>query len=145
MSCQMQPVTLKDPIKIYTASKMRVHVTPKKFTPDLQIFYTFPVFGLNVKKITPDVKKFTPDLQIFYTFPVFGLNVHVLGVKVPPKCNEKDNFHKALHNVKKAYVTLRKFTPNLKIFYTDISAISVTFYNSVLVNKFFIILPPAKL
>ena len=28
---------------------MRVHVTPKKFTPNLQIFYTFPVFGLNVK------------------------------------------------------------------------------------------------
>ena len=54
---------------------MRVHVTPKKFTPNLQIFYTFPVFGLNVKKFTPDVKKFTPDLQIFYTFPVFGLNV----------------------------------------------------------------------
>ena len=45
----MQPVTPKDPIKIYTASKMRVHVTPKKFTPDLQIFYIFPVFGLNVK------------------------------------------------------------------------------------------------
>ncbi len=100
----MQPVTPKDPIKIYTASKMRVHVTPKKFTP---------------------------DLQIFYTFPVFGLNVHVFGVKVPTKCNEKDNFHKALPNVKKAYVTLRKFTPDLKIFYTDISAISVTLYNSV--------------
>ena len=63
---------------------MRVHVTPKKFTPNLQIFYTFPVFGLNVKKFTPDVKKFTPDLQIFYTFPVFGLNVKVFGVKVPP-------------------------------------------------------------
>ena len=47
-----------------------------------------------------------------------------------PKCNEKDNFHKALPNVKKAYVTLRKFTPDLKIFYTDISAISVTLCNS---------------
>ena len=64
------------------------------------------------------------------TSTVFGLNVHVLGVKAPPKCNEKDNFHKALPNVKKAYVTLRKFTPNLKIFYTDISAISVTLCNS---------------
>ena len=53
-----------------------------------------------------------------------------VGGKSTPKCNEKDNFHKALPNVKKAYVTLRKFTPNLKIFYTDISAISVTFYNS---------------
>ena len=55
--------------------------------------------------------------------------VHV-GGKSTPKCNEKDNFHKALPNVKKAYVTLRKFTPNLKIFYTDISAISVTLCNS---------------
>ena len=54
----------------------------------------------------------------------------MLGVKVPPKCNEKDNFHKALPNVKKAYVALRKFTPDLKIFYTDISAISVTLCNS---------------
>ena len=44
--------------------------------------------------------------------------------------NEKDNFHKALPNVKKAYVTLRKFTPDLKIFYMDISAISVTLCNS---------------
>ncbi len=72
----------------------------------------------SVKNAYVSPKKFTPDLQIFYTFPVFGLNVHVLGVKVHPKCNEKDNFHKA-PNVKKAYVTLRKF-------YTDISAISVT-------------------
>ena len=55
--------------------------------------------------------------------------VHV-GGKSTPKCNEKDNFHKALPNVKKAYVTLRKFTPDLKIFYTDISAISVTLCNS---------------
>ena len=60
--------------------------------------------------------------------------VHV-GDKSTPKCNEKDNFHKALPNVKKAYVTLRKFTPDLKIFYTDISAISVTFYNSVNIGR----------
>ena len=53
--------------------------------------------------------------------------VHV-GGKSTPKCNEKDNFHKALPNVKKAYVTLRKFTPDLKIFYTDISAISMTLH-----------------
>ena len=44
--------------------------------------------------------------------------------------NEKDHFHKALPNVKNAYVTLRKFTPDLKIFYTDISAISVPLCNS---------------
>ena len=87
--------------------------------------------GLDLKNVYLSTKKFTPVLQIFYTFLVFGLNVHVLGVKVPPKCNEKDNFHKALPNVKKAYVTLRKFTPDLKIFYTDISAISVTLCNSV--------------
>ena len=60
--------------------------------------------------------------------------VHV-GGKSTPKCNEKDNFHKALPNVKKAYVTLRKFTPNLKIFYTDISAISVTLCNSAVSIK----------
>ena len=53
-----------------------------------------------------------------------------VGGKSTPKCNEKDNFHKALPNVKKAYVTLRKFTPDLKIFYTDISAISVPLCNS---------------
>merc|ERR1712020_708082 len=54
-----------------------------------------------------------------------------VGGKSTPKCNGKNNnFHKALPNVKKAYVTLKKFTPDLKIFYTDISEISVTFYNS---------------
>ena len=53
-----------------------------------------------------------------------------VGGKSTPKLNEKDNFHKALPNVKKAYVTLRKFTPDLKIFYTDISAISVPLCNS---------------
>ena len=29
-------------------SVKNAYVSPKKFTPDLQIFYTFPVFGLNV-------------------------------------------------------------------------------------------------
>ena len=96
--------------------------------PQLNGFFNKDLHSVKNAYVTP--KKFTPDLQIFYTFPVFGLNVHVLGVKVPPKCNEKDNFHKALPNVKKAYVTLRKFTPDLKIFYTDISAISVTLCNS---------------
>ena len=60
--------------------------------------------------------------------------VHV-GGKSTPKCNEKDNFHKALPNVKKAYVTLRKFTPDLKIFYTDISAKSVPLCNSKRVSR----------
>ena len=60
-----------------------------------------------------------------------------VGGKSTAKCNEKDNFHKALPNVKKAYVTLRKFTPYLKIFYTDISAISVTLCNSATLRHVF--------
>ena len=40
-------------------------------------------------------------------------------------------FHKALPNVKSAYAALQNFTPDLKKIYTDISAISVTFRNSV--------------
>ena len=39
-------------------------------------------------------------------------------------------FMKLIPNIKNAYVTLRKFTPVLKIFYTGISAISVTLCNS---------------
>ena len=40
-------------------------------------------------------------------------------------------FHKALPNVKSAYVTLQNFTPDLQKIYTDISAVSVTLCNSV--------------
>ena len=115
----MQSVTPKDPIKIYTASKMRVHVTPKKFTPDLQIFYTIPVFGLNVKKFTPYVKKFTPDLQIFYTFPVFGLNVHVLGVKVPPNAMKRIIFIK-IYQTSKRRMLLSENLPQTSRFFTRI-------------------------
>ena len=43
-----------------------------------------------------------------------------------------DRFHKALPNVKSAYVTLQNFTPDLQKIYTDISAISVTLCNSAL-------------
>ena len=39
-------------------------------------------------------------------------------------------FHKALPNVKSAYVTLLNFTPDLQKIYTDISAVSVTLCNS---------------
>ena len=39
-------------------------------------------------------------------------------------------FHKALPNVKSAYVTLQDFTPNTQKIYTDISVISVTLCNS---------------
>ena len=42
-----------------------------------------------------------------------------------------DRFHKALPYVKGANVTLENFTPDLQKIYTDISAISVTFCNSV--------------
>ena len=128
------PKTRKSRLFVFTTK----HVNPLLFgltaevsgvkLPQLNGFLNKDLHRVKNAYVTP--KKFTPDLQIFYTFPVFGLNVHVLGVKVPPKCNEKDNFHKALPNVKKAYVTLRKFTPDLKIFYTDISAISVTLCNS---------------
>ena len=45
-----------------------------------------------------------------------------LGKKYP---NELVHFHKALPNVKSAYVTLQDFTPNHQTIYTDISAISV--------------------
>ena len=34
--------------------------------------------GLDLKNVYLSTKKFTPDLQIFHTFLVFGLNVHVL-------------------------------------------------------------------
>ena len=88
----MQPVTPKDPIKIYTASKMRVHVTPKKFTP---------------------------DLQIFYTFPVFGLNVHVLGVKVPPNAMKRIIFIK-LYPTSKRRMLLSENLPQTSRFFTRI-------------------------
>ena len=39
-------------------------------------------------------------------------------------------FHKALPNVKGAYVTLKYFTPDFQEIYTDISAVSVTLCNS---------------
>ena len=39
-------------------------------------------------------------------------------------------FHKALPNVKNAYVTLKDFTQDIQKIYTDISAISVILCNS---------------
>ena len=41
-----------------------------------------------------------------------------------------DRFHKGLPNAKTTYVTLKHFTPDLQKIYTDISAVSVTFWNS---------------
>ena len=68
------------------------------------------------KSLPKTSKYFTPAL-------VFGLNVQVSGVKMG--C-----FHKVLPNVKSVYVTLQNFTPDLKKFYTDISAVSATLWNS---------------
>ena len=82
----------------------------------------------SVRSMYVTLKEFTPDLQIFYNFFVFGLNVQVSGEKLP---HWNGRFHKALPNVKSAYnVTLHDFTPDLKKMYTDISAISVTLCNS---------------
>ena len=50
-----------------------------------------------------------------------------LGKNYP---NKTGCFHKALPNVRSAYVTLQDFTPDLQKIYTDIFAISVTFRNS---------------
>ena len=74
------------------------------------------------KSLPKTSKYFTPAL-------VFGLNVQVSGVKMG--C-----FHKVLPNVKSVYVTLQNFTPDLKKFYTDISAVSATLWNSAFVFVF---------
>ena len=74
------------------------------------------------------LKEFTQDLQIFYTFFAFGVNVQVAKGKITP--NEMDRFHNALPNVKSAYVTLQMFTQDLQKIYTDISVVSVTLCNS---------------
>ena len=46
--------------------------------------------------------------------------------------NEMGRFHISLPSIRSAYVTLKDFTPDLQRFYTDISAISVTFCNSAI-------------
>ena len=46
-------------------------------------------------------------------------------------------FHKALPNIKSAYVTLQNFTPDFKNIYTDISAVSVTLCNSAPLFRLF--------
>ena len=54
-------------------SVKNAYVTPKKFTPDLQIFPkcnekdNFHKALSNVKKAYVTLRKFTPDLKIFYT------------------------------------------------------------------------------
>ena len=49
--------------------------------PQLNGFFNKDWHSVKNACVTP--KKFTPD-QIFYTFPIFWLNVQVFGVKVPP-------------------------------------------------------------
>ena len=91
----------------------------------------------------PQMKKALPNIKsVFITlrkkiYPRLPNILHLPSIcvkgtgawgKITP--NEMVHFHKALPNVKSAYVTVRKFTPDLQNFYTDISAISVTFPNS---------------
>ena len=122
------------------------YITLRKLTPDSQIFYTFLVFGVNVQvpgvKL-PQMKKALPNIKsVFITlrkkiYPRLPNILHLPSIwvkgtgawgKITP--NEMVHFHKALPNVKSAYVTVRKITPDLQKFYTDISAISLTFRNS---------------
>ena len=44
------------------------------------VFFNKDLDSVKNAYVTP--KKFTPDLRIFYTFPVFGFNVHVLGAYI---------------------------------------------------------------
>ena len=73
----------------------------------------------SVKNAYVSPKKFTPDLQIFYTFPVFGLNVHVLGVKVPPNAMKRIIFIK-LYPTSKRRMLLSENLPQTSRFFTRI-------------------------
>ena len=75
--------------------------------------------GLDLKNVYLTTKKFTPDLQIFYTFPVFGLNVHVLGVKVPPNAMKRIIFIK-LYPTSKRRMLLSENLPQTSRFFTRI-------------------------
>jgi len=71
----------------------------------------------SVKNVTP--KKFNPDLQIFYTFPVFGLNVHVLRVKVHPNATKRIIFIK-LYPTPERRMLLSENLPQTSRFFTRI-------------------------
>ena len=75
--------------------------------------------GLDLKNVYLSTKKFTPDLQIFYTFLVFGLNVHVLGVKVPPNAMKRIIFIK-LYPTSKRRMLLSENLPQTSRFFTRI-------------------------
>ena len=70
--------------------------------------------SVKIACVTP--KKFTPD-QIFYTFPVFGLNVQVFGVKVPPM---KRMIFIKLYPTSKTRMLLSENLPQSSRFFTKI-------------------------
>ena len=103
--------------------------------PRCKEVYPKPSNILHLSRIWVKCKEVYPRCKEVYPRPPNILHLSRIWVKCKDVWgkstpNEKDHFHKALPNVKNAYVTLRKFTPDLKIFYTDISAISVTLCNS---------------
>ena len=85
--------------------------------PQLNGFLNKDLHSVKNAYVTP--KKFTPDLQIFYTFPVFGLNVHVLGVKVPPNAMKRIIFIK-LYPTSKRRMLLSENLPQTSRFFTRI-------------------------
>ena len=85
--------------------------------PQLNGFLNKDLHRVKNAYVTP--KKFTPDLQIFYTFPVFGLNVHVLGVKVPPNAMKRIIFIK-LYPTSKRRMLLSENLPQTSRFFTRI-------------------------
>ena len=93
--------------------------------PQLNGFFNKDLHSVKNAYVTP--KKFT---QIFYTFPVFGLNVHVLGVKVPPNAMKRIIFIKLYPMSKRRMLLSENLPQTSRFFHTDIFAISVTFYNS---------------
>ena len=70
----------------------------------------------SVKNACVTPKKFTPD-QIFYTFPVYGLNVQMFGVKVPPM--KRINFIK-LNPTSNTRIILPENLPQTSRFFTRI-------------------------
>jgi len=121
----------QNPIKSYKD----LHSVKNACTRYTQEVYPKPPNILHLSRIWVKCKEVYPRCKEVYPRPPNILHLSRIWVKCKgvwgkSTPNEKDHFHKALPNVKNAYVTLRKFTPDLKIFYTDISAISVPLCNS---------------
>ena len=83
----------------------------------LNVFFNKDLHSVKNVCVTP--KKFTPDLQIFYTCPVFGLNVHILGVKVPPNAMKRIIFIKP-YPTSKSRMLLSENLPQTSRFFTRI-------------------------